>query len=58
MVKNPPASANIRDVCLVPGSGRFLWRREWQFTPEFLPGKSHGQRRLAGYICVVINSQT
>ena len=23
-------------------------RREWQPTPEFLPGKSHGQRRLAG----------
>ena len=25
------------------------WRRAWQFTPEFLPGKSHGQRSLAGY---------
>ena len=23
--------------------------RKWQHTPEFLPGKSHGQRRLAGY---------
>ena len=25
------------------------WRRKWQPTPVFLPGKSHGQRRLAGY---------
>jgi len=23
--------------------------REWQTTPVFLPGKSHGQRSLAGY---------
>ena len=22
----------------------FSWRREWQPTPVFLPGKSHGQR--------------
>ena len=26
-----------------------LWRRKWQPTPLFLPGKSHGQRSLAGY---------
>ena len=26
-----------------------LWRREWQPTPDFLPGQSHGQRSLAGY---------
>ena len=25
------------------------WRREWKSTPVFLPGKCHGQRRLAGY---------
>ena len=25
------------------------WRRKWQPTPAFLPGKSHGQRSLAGY---------
>ena len=24
------------------------WRRKWQLTPVFLPGKSHEQRRLAG----------
>ena len=25
------------------------WRRKWQPTPVFLPGKSRGQRTLAGY---------
>ena len=25
------------------------WKRKWQPTPEFLPGKFHGQRSLAGY---------
>ena len=25
------------------------WRRAWQPTAVFLPGKSHGQRSLAGY---------
>ena len=26
-----------------------LWRRKWQPTPVFLPGKSRGQRNLVGY---------
>ena len=25
------------------------WRRKWQPTPVFLPGKSHGERSLVGY---------
>ena len=25
------------------------WRRKWQLTPVFLPGKSHGWRSLVGY---------
>ena len=29
--------------------GEIPWRREWQPTPVFLPGKSHGQRSLASY---------
>jgi len=29
--------------------GKFLWRREWQSTPVFLPAEFHGQRSLAGY---------
>ena len=31
-----------------PWVGKSPWRRKWQPTPVFLPGKSHGQRRLAG----------
>ena len=31
-----------------PWVGKVPWRREWQPTPVFLPGKSHGQRSLAG----------
>ena len=30
-------------------SGSIPWRRKWQPTPVFLPGKSHGQRSLADY---------
>ena len=32
-----------------PWVGKIPWRREWQFTPVFLPGESHRQRRLEGY---------
>ena len=32
-----------------PWVGKIPWRRKWQPTPIFLPGKSHGQRSLAGY---------
>ena len=41
-------AGNAGDEGLIPGSGRF-WRRAWQPTPVFLPGKSHGQRSLVGY---------
>ena len=27
----------------------YTWRRKWQPTSVFLPGKSHGQRNLIGY---------
>ena len=29
--------------------GKIPWRREWQPTPAFLPGKRHGRRSLEGY---------
>ena len=32
-----------------PWVGKIPWRRKWQPPPGFLPGKSHGQRSLAGY---------
>ena len=40
---------NADDSDLIPGSGRFPWRREWLPTPGFLPGESPGQRSLEGY---------
>ena len=39
---------NAGDSGLIPGLGR-PWRAKWQPTPAFLPGKSHGERSLAGY---------
>ena len=47
VIKN--LNANARDMALTPVSGRSLWRRKWQPAPVFLPGKSHGQKSLAGY---------
>ena len=50
MAKNLPASAgDAGDTGSIPGLGRFPWRRKWQPTPVFLPGKSHGQRSLTSY---------
>ena len=34
--------------CLVSLICLYLWRRQWQPTPVFLPGKSHGRRSLVG----------
>ena len=33
-----------------PWAGKIPWRREWLPIPVFLPGETHGQRSLAGYI--------
>ena len=32
-----------------PWVRKIPWRRKWQPTPVFLPGESHGQRKLAGH---------
>ena len=32
-----------------PWVGKIPWRKKWQPTPVFLPGKSHEQRSLVGY---------
>ena len=32
-----------------PWVRKISWKKAWQPTPVFLPGKSHGQRSLAGY---------
>ena len=43
VVKNLPVKArDSRDMGLIPRLGRFPWRRKWQSTPVFLPGKFHG----------------
>ena len=43
------SDCNTGDVALILGSGRSPWRRKWQPTALFFPGKSCGQRSLAGY---------
>ena len=44
---------NVCLQCRRPGFNPWVrkipWRRKWQSTPVFLPGKSHGQRSLVGY---------
>ena len=39
----------MQETRLDPWVGKIPWRRKWQPTPLFLPGKSHGQRSLEGY---------
>ena len=47
VVKNPPARVEVRDG-FNPWVWKIPWRRAWQPTPVFLPGESHGQRKLGG----------
>ena len=47
------STCDAGNLCLIPGSGRFPQRREWQPTPVFLPREFHGQR-----IHGVVKSQT
>ena len=50
VVKNPPANAgDTRDTGSDPWVEKIPWRKKWQPSPVFLPGKSHGQRSLVGY---------
>ena len=46
MVKNLPP---MQETWVDPWDGKIPWRRERLSTPVFLPGKSCGQRNLAGY---------
>ena len=62
MGKNPSASsgdagssllgllAKIREMQVQSLGWKDPWRRKWQPTAVFLPGKSHGQRSLAGNV--------
>ena len=49
MVKNPPAKARDTEMRFDPWVGKISWSRKRQPTLVRLPGKSYGQRRLAGY---------
>ena len=46
---------NFQDYLFITRPGfypwvwKIPWRRKWQPTPVFLPGKSYGQRSLVGY---------
>ena len=49
MVKALSAAQEMHGTWVGPWPGKTPWRRKWQLTPVFLPGKSHGQSSLAGY---------
>ena len=52
------SACNVGDLGLIPGSGRFSWRREWLPTPSILAWRIHGQRSLVAIIHGVIKSWT
>ena len=50
VVKNEPTNTGDAKRCgFDPWIRKIPWRRNWQHTPVFLPGKFHGQRSLAGH---------
>ena len=50
VVKNFPANVgDAGEAGSVSRIRKILWRRKWQPTLVFLPGKSHGQRSPSGY---------
>ena len=50
MVNNLLANAgDAKGAGSIPWVRKIPWRRKWQPTPLYLPGKFHGQRSLADY---------
>ena len=49
VVKNLPAIAGDTEIWFDPWVGKIPWRRKWQSTLVFFPGKSHAQGNLADY---------
>ena len=49
VVSGKESACRCRRRGLDPWAGKIPWRRKWQPTLVFLPGKSHGQRSLVGY---------
>ena len=60
----PGGSISKESACDAGGPGstalirKVPWKRKWQPTPVFLPGKSHGQRSLEAYSPWCHKSQT
>ena len=52
------SARNAGDPEFDPWVGKIPWRRKWQPTPVFLPGKSHGQRTLLAAVHGVVQSRT
>ena len=50
VVRNLPANAEDIREGFDPWVRKTPWRRKWQPTLVLLPGESHGQRSLVGYI--------
>ena len=57
VVKNPPANTRHRRHGFDPWIGK-IWRRKWQPTSVFLPGKSHGERNLEATVHPVAKNWT
>ena len=51
--KNLPTMQETQVLSLVR---KIFWRREWQTTPVFLPGESHGKKSLEGTVHGVAKS--
>ena len=49
LLSSKESSCQSRRRGFSPWVQKIPWRRNWQLTPVFLPGKSHGQRSLVGY---------
>ena len=49
-------ACNAGDPGFDPWVRKIPWRREWQPTPVFLPGKSHGQRNWLATVHEVTES--
>ena len=42
---NPPGDSTVKNLaaCSAGDPGKIPWRKNWQPTPIFLPGESHGE---------------
>ena len=49
MIKNLPVNGGDTGDRFDPCVWKIFWRKKWQPTPVFLPGKFQGQRSLVIY---------